>query len=431
MGTLTTKEARHLSVRTGLGVRWDEVNRYYGGSRTTSVRHAIYSSSRWELPPPPVTRWQPWNKRTTAQQQNQSRRRLMLDKQAVKHWQIEMLLRTPYPLTERMVLFWHNLFTTSMDKVNQPELLIQQNRLFRHHALGNFKQFLHAIIRDPAMLIYLDNNTNTKGKTNENFARELLELFTVGEGNFRESDMHAAKRALTGWSVDRRTGKFVFHEHLHDNSVKNFMGQKGNFNGNDIINILLQNPRTAKNIAERIASKFWSEFVSDERPNPSTIQRWGNVFRHSNYDIRTLLMAVLNSPEFWSPRHRGEKAKSPVELVVGTLRSLRFTSSMTPSQIMYVCNTLGQPLFEPETPEGYKGGREWLTPYSLPIRTNLMFNLIAKAKPQELVRIPVLSKQQAINWLLARSPTKTLPTQPINTQTLIHVLITDRAYQLT
>lgn len=430
MGTLTTREARHLSVRTGLGVRWDKVNRYQGGSRTLSVRHAIYSSSLWELPPPKVTRWRPWSKQTPQQRQH-APRRLMRDKQAVKDWQVNILLRTPYPLTERMVLFWHNLFTTSMDRVNQPELLIQQNRLFRRHALGNLKTFLHALIRDPAMLIYLDNNTNNKGQTNENFARELLELFTVGEGNFRESDMHAAKLALTGWSVDRSTGRFVFHKHLHDNSIKYFMGQKGNFNGDDIINILFKNPRTAQNIAERLSRKLWAEFVSDDRPTPNTIRRWGNVLRHAKYDIRTLLTTIMNSPEFWAKRHRGEKAKSPVELVIGTLRSLHFTSAMTPTQINDVLNTLGQPLFNPETPEGYKGGKEWITPYLLPIRKDLMSNLLAHAKPQDMVRIPVLSRKHTINWLLASNPTQTLPTQNINMQTLIHILVTDRAYQLT
>ena len=430
MGTLTTKEARHLLARVGLGVRLEEVNRYYGGSREASVRHAVYSSAKWDLPPPRITPWRPWSKQTI-QQRNHAQQRLMLDKQAVKHWQIEMLLRTPYPLTERMVLFWHNWFTTSMDRVNQPELLIQQNRLFRHHALGNFKQFLHGLIRDPAMLIYLDNNTNNKDQTNENFARELLELFTVGEGNFRESDMHAAKLALTGWSVDRRTGRFVFHKHLHDNSMKFFMGKKGNFNGDDIINILLQNPRTAQNIAERIARKFWAEFVSDEKPNPATIRRWGIVFRHAKYDIRTLLITVLNSPEFWSPRNRGEKAKSPIELVVGTLRSLHLKSAMTPPQIIDVCTTLGQPLFNPETPEGYRSGRAWITPYTLPIRVNLMSTLVANTNSHDLAYLPVLSEKQAINWLLARKPTKALPTQPIDIKTLIHELVTDRAYQLT
>jgi uncharacterized protein (DUF1800 family) len=430
MGALKIQDIRHLMMRTGLGVRWHDLKRYQEHSKTTSVRHIIDSANgQWALPAPTLMGWYTWNRKYTPQQHKQLHHRLNNDKQALKQWQVQMLLRTPTPLTERMVLFWHNHFTTSIDKVNQPALLLKQNMLFRQQGLGNFKQLLHAVARDPAMLIYLDNNSNKAGRHNENFARELLELFTLGEGHFTEADVRGAAQAFTGWSVDHRTGTFVINQAQHDSRLKSFMGKKGNFKGDDILDIVLKNPYTA----ETIAQKFWAEFVSDETPNPVTIRHWGNTLRRADYDIRTLLTTVLNSHEFWSTQNRAAKIKSPVELIIGSLRSLTLTPP-SHRRIVNLCSALGQPLFSPESPKGYSVGQDWIDTYTLPTRVNVMSSLIRKANQRDMARIPVLSKEQKIAWLLANRMVDPLSQHALdsdNTTRTLHVLLTDPSYQLT
>ncbi len=430
MSILTAQDIRHLMVRTGLGVRWQELKRHQNNTKTASVHQIVYAANKqWVLPTPTLMEWYTWNRKHTPQQRKQLHQRLNSDKQALKQWQVQMLLRTPHPLTERMVLFWHNHFTTSIDKINQPSLLLKQNMLFRQQGLGNFKQLLHAVAHDPAMLIYLDNHTSKVGRPNQNFARELLELFTLGEGRFTEADVRGAAQAFTGWSIDHNTGTFVLNQAQHDNSLKSFMGKKGNFNGHDIIDILLKNPYTA----ETIAQKFWAEFISDESPNPVTIRHWGDAFRRADYDIRTLLTTVLNSREFWLAQNRGAKIKSPVELIVGSLRSLTLTP-LSNRRIVNLCSALGQSLFSPETPKGYSVGQDWIDTYTLPTRVNLMSSLISKANQRDIARIPILSKEQKIAWLLANKIVDPLSQHALdskNTVRALHALLTDPAYQLT
>jgi uncharacterized protein (DUF1800 family) len=427
MGKINLQDARHLSMRTGLGARWKDIQRYQHLSRKKSVHHILYSSStRWVLTPPKLAEWTPWNSKQSAQQRRSLYLRLNRDKEAVRTWSVQNMLRSPYPLTERMVLFWHNHFTSSLNKVNQPNLLLKQNLLFRHHGLGNFRQLLHGISRDPAMLIYLDNASSKRAKPNENFARELLELYTLGEGNYSHADILGAAQAFTGWTVDRRNKRFVFRKDLHDNSVKYFMGKKGRFNGNHIIDILLKDPQTS----ETIAKKLWYEFIRDERPNPQTIRRWGNIFRHANYDIRTLLATVLNSSEFWSQRNRGEKIKSPVELIIGTLRSLTLKPPKD-ARIVSICDALGQKILTPDTPEGYLGGQDWIDTFTLPTRINLMALFINKANQHELANTPKLSLEDKTNWLLARKSINAMPHAGTSLKQKLHALLTDPAYQLT
>jgi len=197
-----------------------------------------------------------------SEEQRRARQRQIRDQMiALRAWWYQEMIATDSPLTERMVLFWHGHFTSSIRKVRWPALLYRQNVVLRQHALGNFRDLLHAIARDPAMLIYLDGQTNRSSRPNENFARELLELFTLGLGHYTERDIKKAARAFSGWTVDWRTGTFAFNVRRHDGGVKEFMGRRGSFNGDDIIDILLEQPRTAEHITE----KLWREFIG-ERP---------------------------------------------------------------------------------------------------------------------------------------------------------------------
>src|SRR5450432_4935955 len=238
----------------------------------------------------------------------------MFQKQQVREgldlrgWWVEEMLATPSPLTERMTLFWHNHFVSSQQKVKLAELMYRQNVTLRANALGNFGVLLHAIGRDPAMVIYLDSAQNRKGTPNENFAREVMELFTLGEGNYTEQDVKEAARAFTGWSLDRTSGQFVFRRFIHDDGVKTVLGRTGNLDGDQVLDILLAQPATA----EFVTSKLWREFVSPD-PDPREVRRIAQLFRSSNYDIKVALRALLTCDAFWAPENRGTLVKSPVE----------------------------------------------------------------------------------------------------------------------
>lgn len=426
MDVLNLQGARHLSVRAGLGVSRIDVQRYKSLPKGKSTRHIVYSaSSRWMLPPPKLSNWSVWHPNQSMTQKRMLHTRLNREKYALREWFIDNMLRTPHPLIERMVLFWHNHFTSSLNKVNQPNLLLKQNFLFRKYALGNFRVLLHEISQDPAMLIYLDNDSSKMEHPNENFARELLELYSLGEGNYTESDIGAAAQAFTGWTVDRKSKRFVFDKNLHDDSIKYFMGEKGRFNGNHIIDIILQKTQTA----EHIATKLWYEFVSDEAPNPKVIKNWGSILYKADYDIRTLLTVILNSPEFWAKDNRNEKIKSPVELVVGTYRSLGI-KPMNLRRIVNICDALGQKIMTPETPKGQPRGKHWIDSYTLPVRINLMSEITNKAQQYEIDRILNFTKNNRLDLLLVGKDKGYLQKDSFNRQEL-HALLTDPIYQLT
>jgi uncharacterized protein (DUF1800 family) len=266
---------------------------------------------------------------------------------------------TPSPLTEKMTLFWHNHFVSSDQKVRAPQLMYRQNMLLRTHALGNFGTLLHEIARDPAMVIYLDNASNRKERPNENFAREVMELFTLGEGHYTENDIKEAARAFTGWGVDIERGEFVFRAAVHDDGAKSFLGHDGNLNGEHVLDILLEHPRTAEYVVE----KLWREFVSTT-PDAAEVKRVARIFKESRYDIRAALRALLTSDAFYAPQNRAALIKSPVELVVGTLRQFDFSGT---DMLPFALTTaqLGQNLFAPPNVKGWPGGEAWINSTTL------------------------------------------------------------------
>jgi uncharacterized protein (DUF1800 family) len=243
--------------------------------------------------------------------------------------------------------------------------------LLRREALGNFGKMLHDIARDPAMIVYLDNATNHKGKPNENFARELLELFTLGEGHYTERDIKEAARAFTGWSIDRETGEFRFYPRLHDDGEKTFLGVTGRLDGDDVIDIVLRQPRTAEHIAE----KMWREFVSDA-PDRAEITAIADRFRASNYDIKTLVAATLMTPSFRGAANRGVLVKSPVELMVGTMR-LFDAGALDGETLARIGRRLGQDLMNPPNVKGWPGGEAWITADTLLVRQQLLTRVAA------------------------------------------------------
>jgi uncharacterized protein (DUF1800 family) len=284
------------------------------------------------------------------------------------------MIHTDSPLTERMTLFWHNHFTSAIQKVKIPRLLYHQNLLLRRHALGSFRTLVHAVSRDPAMVIYLDSHWNKKSHPNENFARELLELFTLGEGFYTEQDIKEAARAFTGWQVSRKTGEFQFRPRLHDFGEKIFLGRRGRFNGDDIIDIVLDHPRTAVHITERV----WTAFISDI-PDPAEVEKLAHVFRVSDYSIRALIREMLLTANFWAASNRRALIKSPVELLVGTIRMYRIPVRK-PEILPRISRRLGQDLFNPPTVKGWPVSTGWITTATLLDRRTVLEKLVSRAE---------------------------------------------------
>lgn len=287
----------------------------------------------------------------------------------LRNWWVEEMLATDQPLTERMVLFWHNHFTSSFQKVRYPPALFRQNALFRREALGNFATLLKEVARDPAMLIYLDGMRSVARQPNENFARELLELFTLGEGHYSEADIKAAARAFTGWTVDRETGQFRSRDNEHDGGEKTFLGQTGRFGGEEIIAILLRQPRTA----EMIVEKLWREFVS-LKPDAGEVKKLAAAFRNG-YEIKPLMRSILLSAQFRDPANRGALIKSPIELIVGTVHMLGLPVPEK-TQLVRMMQGLGQTPFDPPNVKGWAGGESWITTYTLLLRQQFMRRII-------------------------------------------------------
>ena len=426
MSVLGFVEARHLVLRTGIGSKWSEVNHVSQLTLDQAINQLLGQNNQRTPVAPRFSSW----KKMDALYKNKSRKMMVRriaeqEGKALQTWWIKHLLTTKTPFLERMTLFWHNHFPSSVLKTNQASFLYQQNLLFRRHALGNYATLLRAVAKDPAMLLYLDGYTNTKESPNENFAREILELFTLGRGHYKHKDIVAAAKAFTGWGVNSQ-GQFVNNTAQHDNSIKTFLGQRGNFNGDHIINILLKQRRTAEVIAEKI----WNEFVSDSKPNPHAVKRWAAVFRHSNYNISALMRSVLSSREFWDKRHRGALTKSPIQLAIGTLRTLPY--KLPRYGIEHRLNILGQGVFQHPSVKGWGGGKDWISTQSILLRNALLNDLTgAPLRPNGRVatQLPNVSGERLQQWLLAVQPLEKINLDR-DRQRVVRDLVLDPAYQV-
>lgn len=287
---------------------------------------------------------------------------------AFKKWYFEHLLKSKTPFKERMVLFWHNHFTSSLLKPPQPALMFRQNQLLRRYALGNFATLLHKIIRDPAMLIYLDNRSNRKKHPNENLGREFMELFTMGEGHYTDTDVKIFSKGLTGYSLDKNLN-FIYRRHQHDNSIKTFFGHSGNLDADDMIDIILEQNATA----EFVVKKLWRAFI-DEKPNAKEVKRLSEIFRKNNYEVKPLMQALLTSPYFTNPSSYARLIKSPVDLTVGTLRTLGYVDFDPRIGVQY-CRRMGQDLFDPPNVKGWPGGKKWINTDTLLTRREFLTKL--------------------------------------------------------
>lgn len=333
-----------------------------------------------------------------------------------KEWYLDLLLNTSQPLKEKMVLFWHNHFVSSLQKVRQPKLMLIQNELFRKYAFGNYKQFVHEIIKDPEMLIYLDNRVNRKSHPNENFARELLELFTIGEGYYHENDIKELARGLSGYTVNKKL-EYVFRKRIHDNKTKTFMGKTGNFTADDMIDILFEN----KQVSIFITKKLYKEFISYD-VDEVEVNKLAKIFRDSNYEISVLLDALFLSSNFQNKDNFNSMIKSPLELTVGVLRSFDFISFDKRILLRYL-NKMDQSLFNPPNVKGYKGEMSWINANTLITRKDFLFKI---SREERVYRTSLSNDKIKNNLGLSQIKTK----HKNNKKQFIKELLSNPIYQL-
>ena len=287
----------------------------------------------------------------------------LLETQRVAYWWAGRMVGSPRPLEEKMALFWHGHYAVGESKVRDYRKLLAQLELYRRDGLGNFRDLMVSIAQDPGMLSFLDAGVNVKGAPNENFAREIMELFTMGVGNYSERDIREAARAFTGWNYEDL--QFVVNEAEHDDGEKSFLGKTGHFNGVEVIDIIMEQPVTAEYIAGKIYRFFARQELSAELQ-----AELGAVFRDAGYEVRPLLETIFLSRDFYAPETVGTQIKSPVQLVVSTYRKLGLDGAPGIPDFNSVTGALGQRLFFPPTVAGWAYGRSWVTPGLLLERGN-------------------------------------------------------------
>lgn len=284
------------------------------------------------------------------------------------YWLFRMLA-TPDPLLEKLTLFWHGHFATGLAKVMKPQLMLEQNDLLRTHARGKFADMVRGISRDPAMLIYLDSTTNRRIRPNENYAREVMELFCLGVGNYTEKDIKELARTFTGWEV--LGDQFRFNPAQHDTGSKSFLGSSGDFDGDDAVRVVLDQPAAARFIARKLI-----RFFAFDEPTASDalVDPIAKTLRKNDFEIGPAVRQILASNLFFSEHAVGRKVRSPVELAVGLLRSLGANSNLL--KLSQSTGELGQALFNPPNVKGWDGGRTWINSATLLGRANLVRQLL-------------------------------------------------------
>ncbi len=384
--------ARHLLMRAGFGAQASEVEALHGLGLAGLVDYLVDYEAQPE--PPSSFAWKRAAQlprpldiaRLDEKQRRELRQRVVRDERTqlveLRSTWMRRMIETKRPLEERMTLFWHGHFTTSFRDVRDTKLLWLQHELLRENATGNFGELLHEVSRDPAMLAYLNNNQNRKGKPNENYAREVMELFSLGIGNYEEKDIKEVARAFTGWTFDRRTARFVDSRRNHDTGIKTIFGQEGRYDGADVCDLLLAHEACAPYIAGKIFA-----YLAYENPEPELVAELGALLRSHRYELKPLLRRIFTSRAFYSARARGTQVKSPVVLLVSTTRMLGMGTS-TAAGLVQAAAALGQELFAPPNVRGWEGGLSWITTSSLLERDNVCGALVGATNARDLMGRP-------------------------------------------
>ncbi len=305
----------------------------------------------------------------------------------MQKWWLTRMIESPKPLEEKLALFWHGHFATSYRTIQNSYHMFVQNQFFREHAIGNYGDMLFGIIRDPAMIAYLNNNESRKGRPNENLAREIMELFALGLGNYSEDDIKEGARALTGYTFD--DDEFVFKKNDHDTGAKTILGSTGKFDGDEFVKLILGSRACSQYICRKLYTFFVTDLPPDERVRfeeldiapRMLIRELASTFVASRYELKPVLKKLFMSEHFYSTAFMNEQIKSPVVLIVGAARSLnvpvRDLSILTDA-----LDLMGQEILFPPSVKGWAGGRSWINTSTIFVRQNIMAFLISGKKPQ-------------------------------------------------
>ncbi len=369
----------HLMRRVGFGSTREELEERVAKGYETTVDELLHPEEQESVDSYELLRYHPWTWKPGT-----------MEGMGGASWLYHML-NTKTPLQEKMTLFWHQVFATGVSKVDNYDEVTDMIDLFREKGMGNYRNLLVELAKSPAMIYWLDNNENHTDAVNENWGRELLELFSMGVGNYTEDDVRECSRAFTGWTITPKLPRFPmnrfdwyfeYREEDHDDSEKSFLGHKGAFDGEDIIDIICQQPATARFIARHL----YNFFVADEAQvpawqdtpptDPEAIETLANTFTESGYDIRSVLRVLFNSDFFKNARFA--RIKSPAEVMVGTLRFVGGSAFPAPGigDLSRWPSYMGQDLLNPPSVEGWHTGSEWINSGSLMTRVNYCADLV-------------------------------------------------------
>ncbi len=374
-------KARHLLVRAGFGGTPQEVQKLSAMGPYRAVDHLLQfykqpaANAPLDITQPLLT--DPFEKKlrnrflrgraAAARQSSESGQASRL-----RQWWLRRMVQSPRPLEEKLTLFWHGLFAAQYSVVNNSYTMYKQNQIFRQHAAGNYGALLYAIVHDPTMIRYLDNNKNVKGQPNENLAREILELFSMGvDQGYTEEDIIQAARALTGYTYDNTSGGFRFVHANHDTGDKTIFGKTGPWTGDDLVRLILDQPATSRFIARRLF-----EYFACGDPKQETVERLATMLRTYNYELEPMLRNLFLSQEFYGEHETGCQIKSPIELMVGTLRDLGLKQVTNYGALDGAIQQMGQKLLEPPDVKGWRYGRSWISSNRMFVRYNSVAELI-------------------------------------------------------
>ena len=384
--SLSLEETKHLLNRTSFGYTKEDLITFQDFSKEEAVDFLINQAKRKNVikVPSDIKKVSIFNgkfKELSKEEKKLLRKQKNKKMLEIQLWWYKMIVDSNYSFRERMTLFWHNHFVSEYKVVKSPFLMFEQNMLYRDNALGNFASLLNKSSKDLAMLIYLDNNSNRKSHPNENYARELLELFTLGEGNYTEEDIQEAARAFTGLRVNRKNAKLKLVKKHHDNGIKTFMNTKGNLKPEDIIDIILRQKQTSR----FIVTKLYKEFIS-EKIDKLQIESLANNFVISDYDISLLMRNILLSDNFWAKENRANMIKSPVEMIASLVKSLDIQIKEKNHKFIYrTAKNLGQDLFNPPNVKGWSNGIDWIDTTSLVNRNEFIKKVVKRRVNKRII----------------------------------------------
>lgn len=369
---MNQQDIQHLYWRAGFGATPSQFNKLSKLDKRQVIDALFQNSSRPSRLEIDTTALEQFTVKSVFKDKSKQREFLKISREKVKEFNtlwINRLVVTDELLREKMTLFWANLFACR----NKNIFYVQHyNNTLRNNALENFGAFVKAISKEPAMLKYLNSNQNRKQKPNENFARELMELFTLGEGNYTEEDIKESARAFTGYSHNFE-GEFVLRKFQHDYDFKTFFGHTGQYDGDDIIDIILKQKQCARFICRKIYSYFVNDVIDEDR-----VEELATVF-YEDYNIENLMRHVFMSDWFYSEEHMGSKIKSPIEFLVGMTRTVPVKFEKT-KDVLKIQKLLGQILLDPPNVAGWKGGKSWIDSNTIMLRLKLPSVILANAK---------------------------------------------------